>query len=83
MDSLKLRLVAVDQLHPLLSDLMQCLNKVSGLPTDFDGKTKIKNWLVTLNKMKASDEIDEEQARQLMFDLESAHGAFYRSLSEK
>jgi ESCRT-I complex subunit VPS28 len=39
--------------------------------------------LVTLNKMKASDEINEEQVRQLMFDLETAHSTFYRSLSEK
>ena len=39
--------------------------------------------LVALNKMKASEEINEEQSRQLMFDLETAHNAFYRSLSEK
>lgn len=73
--------MAVDQLHPLLADLIQSLNKVNSLPPDFEGRVKIKNWLVTLNKMKASDEIDAEQARQLMFDLESAHTAFYRSLS--
>ena len=28
MDSLKLNMVAVDQLYPLLNDLMQSLNKV-------------------------------------------------------
>ena len=44
MDSLKLNMVAVDQIHPLLSDLMQALNKVSSLPADFDGKMKIRNW---------------------------------------
>ena len=97
MDSLKLNMMAVgmfisvlffilpnddtDQLHPLLSDLMQSLNKVASLPPDFDGKVKIRNWLIALNKMKASEEINEEQSRQLMFDLETAHNAFYRSLS--
>ncbi|KAI3658280.1 hypothetical protein MP638_000371 [Amoeboaphelidium occidentale] len=81
MDSLKLNLKAVDQIHPLLSDLIQSLNRV--VSGDFEGKTKIRNWLVTLNKMKASEEIDDEQARQLMFDLETAHNEFYRSLSDK
>jgi ESCRT-I complex subunit VPS28 len=81
MDSLKLNLKAVDQIHPLLSDLIQSLNRV--VSGDFEGKIKIRNWLVTLNKMKASEEIDDEQARQLMFDLETAHNEFYRSLSDK
>ena len=82
MDSLKLNLVAIDQIHPLLSDLMQSLNKVSLMGT-FDGKAKIKDWLITLNKLKATDELDETQVRQLLFDLENAHTSFYRCLSEK
>ncbi|KAJ3191751.1 Vacuolar protein-sorting-associated protein 28 [Irineochytrium annulatum] len=52
MDSIKLNLTATDQLHPLLSDLIQLLNKV-GLPSDFDEhKARIKNWLITLHKMR-------------------------------
>jgi len=82
MDSLKLHMVAVDQIHPLLSDLMQSLNKVS-LMGAFEGKTKIREWLITLNKMKATDELDDHQVRQLLFDLENAHTSFYRCLSEK
>ncbi len=81
MDSLKLNLVAVDQIHPLLSDLMQSLNKVS-LMGNFEGKSKIKEWLIILNRMKATEELDETQVRQLLFDLENAHTSFYRCLSE-
>jgi len=33
--------------------------------------------------MKASDELDEDQIRQLLFDLEGSHNSFYRSLAEK
>lgn len=44
MDSLKLNMVAVDQIHPLLSDLMQSLNRVPSLPADFQGKAKIRDW---------------------------------------
>lgn len=41
MDSIKLNLCAVDQLHPLLSDLIQSLNRVSSLPSSFTGKEKV------------------------------------------
>ncbi|KAJ1332611.1 hypothetical protein BSLG_008240 [Batrachochytrium salamandrivorans] len=40
MDSLKLNYVAVDQIHPQLSDLIQSLNKVQSLPKDYEGKGK-------------------------------------------
>ncbi|KAI8921135.1 hypothetical protein PhCBS80983_g03725 [Powellomyces hirtus] len=82
MDSLKLNYVAVDQIHPQLSDLIQSLNSIPSLPTDYVGKGKIRDWLITLNKMKASDEINQDQVRQLLFDLESALTEFHRSLSK-
>ena len=44
MDSLKLNMKAVDQIHPLLTDLLESLCKVSTLPPDWEGKLKIKNW---------------------------------------
>ncbi|KAL1914377.1 uncharacterized protein VTP21DRAFT_8957 [Calcarisporiella thermophila] len=83
MDALKLNFTAVDQLHPQLSDLMQSLHYVS-LPPEFeDSKEKLRNWLITLNQMKASDTLGEDDVRQLMFDLENAHNLFYRSLSDR
>eukprot|EP00270_Netrium_digitus_P000475 TRINITY_DN1052_c0_g1_i1.p1 TRINITY_DN1052_c0_g1~~TRINITY_DN1052_c0_g1_i1.p1 ORF type:complete len:192 (-),score=20.11 TRINITY_DN1052_c0_g1_i1:31-555(-) len=80
MDSLKLNMVAVDQIHPLLSDLLSSLNRVSHLSPDFAGKVKSKEWISKLNQMTASDELTEDQARQLLFDLESAYTAFLQSL---
>lgn len=76
MDSLKLNMVAVDQVHPLLSDLYGSLNKLSILPPDFEGKTKMKEWIGRLAKMAAADELTEQQARQLHFDLESSYNSF-------
>ncbi|KAH9250446.1 hypothetical protein BASA81_011785 [Batrachochytrium salamandrivorans] len=64
-------------------DLIQSLNKVQSLPKDYEGKGKIKKWLIDLNKLKASDELSEEQVRQLLFDLESAYAEFQRSLASK
>ncbi|RYQ82382.1 hypothetical protein Ahy_B10g100968 [Arachis hypogaea] len=80
MDSLKLNMVAVDQVHPLLSDLYGSLNKLSILPHDFEGKTKMKEWIGRLSKMGAADELIEQQARQLHFDLESSYNSFMAAL---
>ncbi|KAJ1542747.1 hypothetical protein HK405_009757, partial [Cladochytrium tenue] len=45
MDAIKLNMVAMDQLHPLLSEIIQLLNKVSSLPPEFEEhKIKMKNW---------------------------------------
>lgn len=80
MDGLKLNLSAVDQLYPYLTDLVAALHKVPQLPPDFEGKAKLKDWMRRMNNMKASDELDEEQVRQLLFDLENSYNSFMRFL---
>ncbi|CAK0784930.1 hypothetical protein CVIRNUC_008135 [Coccomyxa viridis] len=81
MDSLKLNMVAVDQLYPVLNDLMQSMNKIAPLPGDFSGKVKMKNWISKLHKMPASRELDETDSRQLLFDLESSYNDFMAFLN--
>lgn len=83
MDSLKLEMKAVDELHPSLSDLMESINKVSNLPPDHDSKTKVKKWLVQLNSMKASDELSDDEVRQMSMDLEIAYTAFHKFIEGK
>ncbi|KAH6831588.1 Vacuolar protein sorting-associated protein VPS28 family protein [Perilla frutescens var. hirtella] len=80
MDSLKLNMVAVDDVHPLLSDLSASLNKLSILPPDFKGNMKTREWIARLSKMGASEELTEQQARQLNFDLESSYNSFMAAL---
>jgi ESCRT-I complex subunit VPS28 len=80
MDSLKLNMVAVDELHPLLSDLSGSLNKLSILPPDFEGKMKMKEWIGKLSKMGAADQLTDQQSRQLHFDLESSYNSFMDAL---
>lgn len=82
MDSIKLNMTAVDSLFPLLTELLENLNKMPNLSPDFEGKAKIRNWVATLNRMKASEELNPEQSRQLLFDLESSYGAFHKSLAK-
>ncbi|CAM8988155.1 hypothetical protein QQ045_007988 [Rhodiola kirilowii] len=80
MDSLKLNMVAVDQVYPLLSDLSASLNKLSFLPSNYEGTVKMKEWIGRLAKMGAADELTEQQARQLHFDLESSYNSFMAAL---
>ncbi|KAG2364345.1 vacuolar protein sorting-associated [Suillus spraguei] len=80
MDALKLRLRAKDQLHPILQELVTGYARFKG-SKDWEGRSKMVSWLITLNSMKASEEITEEQSRQLSFDVEHAYAEFFRSLS--
>ena len=53
---------------------------MDGLPNDYEGTAKTREWLVTLNSMRAADELSEEQARQLLHDLDTSYSAFFRYL---
>ncbi|KAK5580737.1 hypothetical protein RB653_000761 [Dictyostelium firmibasis] len=80
MDSIRLKLVSVDGIYPLLSDLMESLNRNQWLGPTFEGKEKIKNWISILNQMKATDELDDDQSRQLLFDLDNSYNIFYKAI---
>jgi ESCRT-I complex subunit VPS28 len=79
LDALKLGLLAKDQLHPLLSDVIQSVNKVTD--RDFEGRGKIVQWLITLNQMKATAEVSEDQAREMELDMNSAYQGFKSTLA--
>lgn len=83
MDSLKLDMKAVDELHPCMSDLMESLNKVTTLPAGHVSLEKVKHWLVTLNGMRASDELSDDQVRQMLMDLDQAYNAFHKFVEGK
>lgn len=79
LDALKLGLLAKDQLHPLLSELIQSVNKATD--RDFENRGKIVQWLITLNQMRATEELSEEQARELELDINSAYQGFKSTLA--
>jgi ESCRT-I complex subunit VPS28 len=83
MDAVKLEQRAVDELQPLLSDLMECLTRLPETPNDFEPNFKIQHWLQKLNSMRAIEQIDEDDARQLYHDLDSAYAEFTRFLKRK
>jgi ESCRT-I complex subunit VPS28 len=81
MDALKLGMVAVDQIQPLLNDLLAAITKIPDLPSDFQAKEKTRLWLTVLHKMTASETLSDAQVRQCLFDLETGYNEFHRSLS--
>jgi ESCRT-I complex subunit VPS28 len=83
MDAVKLEQRAVDELQPLLADLMDALTRLPETPNDFDANTRVLQWLQKLNEMRAVDEIDENDARQLSHDLDVAYAEFTRYLRRK
>ncbi|XP_065175654.1 vacuolar protein sorting-associated protein 28 homolog [Sycon ciliatum] len=82
MDKLRLEIRAMDEIHPDTNELYDALTRLSTLPPDYDGKVKVKTWLDRLGAMSASDELTDEQVRQMLFDLESGYHGFIRVLQE-
>lgn len=81
-DALKLNLTAVDELLPLVRDLQASIVGIPNLPP-LAGIERIAGWLVTLNSMRASDNLDAEKCRQLALDVEQAYTALKNWLQEK
>jgi ESCRT-I complex subunit VPS28 len=79
LDAVKLGLLSKDQLHPLLSDVIQSVNKVTD--KDFENRGKIVQWLITLNQMRATEELSESQARELEMDIQQAYNGFRSTLT--
>ena len=79
LDALKLGLLSKDQLHPLLSEVIQSVNRVTD--HDFEGRSKIISWLIRLNGMKAQEELGEGEARELAFEMDGAYAGFKAALN--
>jgi ESCRT-I complex subunit VPS28 len=77
MDALRLNMVAVDQVQPLLQDLVEAVEKCSFVDA---GGHKLKAWLSKVSGMPANAELDAESVRQLLFDLDTSYSSFHKAL---
>ncbi|CAG9323574.1 unnamed protein product [Blepharisma stoltei] len=75
-NALQLNITTVDQLQPLIQEVVTCLGRVKGVPASFTGSAKMQDWLRTLSSMRAYDSLSEEQGRQLEFDIDQAYRDF-------
>ncbi len=74
MDACKLGMTSVDQLAPLLSDVIAGTKKLDKI------YPKLIEWNAILSTKKASDSLNEEQIRQFVYDLESTYSSFVHQL---
>ena len=70
-DTVAMDMRSVDALQPQVSKLLESLNKLPKLPVDYPAKTKMRGWLQTMDGMRADEELDEAQGRQLTFDIQT------------
>ncbi len=77
-DAIRMNMLSKDTLHPILVEIIQAVNKVTD--RDFENKGKIVQWLITLNQMRAAEELTPEMARELQFDLNAAYDGFKGTL---
>ncbi|QLQ79471.1 hypothetical protein HG537_0C01180 [Torulaspora globosa] len=92
MDALKLNYRSKDQLHPLLAELLLSINRVgpaqgaaseggeggAGFEKD---KKKLVEWIVKINRMRIDQELNGQEAKELLFDLDVAYKNFYSLLN--
>ena len=74
MDACKLGMTSIDQVSPLLSDVITGTKKLDR------GYPKLVEWSSKFSTKKASDNLTEEEIRQFVFDLESSYSAFVHQL---
>lgn len=82
MDSIRLGMVAVDEISPSMKELLVSLNKLTKLPADCNVKTTVQGWVSKLHLKPAHYELPEDDKRQLLYDLESAYNDLITALEK-
>ncbi|CCW63839.1 unnamed protein product [Phytomonas sp. EM1] len=80
LDAIRLQQTAVDALNPLLTELLQGLNKLELKTHDF--YVRLVNWHTTLNSMGAADTLDDAKAREFAYDLERGYNCLRAYLDD-
>ena len=76
-------IVSVDELLPGLRMVQSAVQNYPNLPQSYTGLAQIGNWVNKMSGMRATDDLSEEDARQLKFELESAMQSFEEVLGKR
>eukprot|EP01060_Flectonema_neradi_P006637 TRINITY_DN144_c8_g1_i1.p1 TRINITY_DN144_c8_g1~~TRINITY_DN144_c8_g1_i1.p1 ORF type:complete len:207 (+),score=25.47 TRINITY_DN144_c8_g1_i1:61-681(+) len=79
-DALKMGQTSADALHPIVSDIVATVVR---LFPDLAELEPLRGWLREINQLKAAEELNNDQARQLTYDIECAYNALHKMLSKK
>ena len=75
-DVIALEIKSVDQLFPYIRDIQFSLGNFPNLPPTFQGTATLKRWSDFFGSKQATDELSEQELRQLKFDIENTMNAF-------
>eukprot|EP00347_Sterkiella_histriomuscorum_P010777 403374957 len=76
LDVVAMGITSVDQLTPYIRDIQMSLNNYPNLPQNFAGTGVIKKWIDILALKAATDELQENEIRQLKFDIDNVYNEF-------
>jgi len=82
LDKLRMDIKSMDELYSDCKDLCDNLYTLSILPSDFEGRVKVEKWLAILKEMNVSDELSDEQVREMVFDFDAAYAGLNRILHQ-
>ena len=81
-DALSLEIRSVDGLKPHVVEVQAALKNYPKLPPNYEPLNTVNNWTDKLSGMKATDEITEDEARQMLLDLQTAMNRFKEDLTK-
>jgi ESCRT-I complex subunit VPS28 len=61
---------------PYIRDIQSSLSTYPNLPSGFTGPTIIKKWIDLFATKQATDDLSEQESRQLKFDIENVMNQF-------
>lgn len=76
LDLVQLQMTAVDQVYPQLLQVAESLDRVASVPATFDGKATLAKWLTKLKTLPATYQLNEDEVRQLTYDLNMTYRDF-------
>ena len=80
-DVLALGMTAVDDLGPPLRDVLSALQTYPNLPANYTGVSTLKKWVGQLEGMSATSNLNEDQIRQLKYEIENELDKFKECLN--
>lgn len=81
MDSARIEMTHVDDLLPYLMDLDARIGACPGLGTNYtEGRMTIKKWVLFMSKRDATYQLNDDEKRQFLMEMELAYNEFHNVL---
>ena len=71
-DVMTMGVTAVDEILPHIRDLSTALNSYPNMPASYKGTATINKWVGILQNKKASEDLSDDEIRQLKLDLDTS-----------